>query len=79
MKNVKKWVMSKEDFANPKIYYDKIATYVSSTYGIDKEVVIQKIHDSMYYGGAICNGNRKYIEIESNYDRSSITVGEMEF
>jgi hypothetical protein len=77
MKNVKKWVMSKEDFANPKIYYDKIATYVSSTYGIDKEVVIQKIHDSMYFGGAVCSSNEKHIGIESGYDRSLISVGEI--
>lgn len=78
MKNVKEFIMTKSDFDNPTLYYDKIATYIESTYSIDKKSVIQKIHDSMYYGGAICNGNRKCIGIESNYDRSSVTVGEME-
>ena len=77
MKNVKKWIMSKEDFHNPLQYYYRIAEYIESTYGIDIEMTIQRIKDSMYFGYAICNDNDRCVEIESNFDRSCIFVGEM--
>ena len=77
MKNVKKWIMSKKDFCNPLQYYHRIAEYIGLTYGINVEIAIQRIKDSMYFGYAICNDNDKCVGIESNFDRSCIFIGEM--
>ena len=77
MRNVKKLTMSKEESHNPLEYYNRIAKYIESTYKINFKTAIQSIKDSMYYGYAICEDNGKCIGIETNFDRSSIYVGEM--